>query len=76
MYKRIPRDNAYKLIARASREYSKNSGTLRFGQCLWNLMHQDYPDLANRFVGTDNDFYYTLSSVEAASMFWTCYVEI
>ena len=74
MYKRIPRDAAYKLIARASLEYSK-SRSLRYGQCLWNLVGQDYPDLADRFVGTDNDFYYTLSSVEAASMFWTCYVE-
>lgn len=74
MYKRIPRDAAYKLIVRASLEYSK-SRSLRYGQCLWNLVSQDYPDLADRFVGTDNDFYYTLSSVEAANMFWTCYVE-
>lgn len=75
MYKRIPRDNAYKLVARASREYSK-SDALRFGQCLWNLMSQDYPDLADRFVSTDNDFFYTASHVEAANIFWTCYVEI
>lgn len=75
MYKRIPRDAAYKLIARASLEYSK-SRSLRYGQCLWNLVSKDYPDLADRFVGTDNDFFYMASSVEAANIFWTCYVEI
>lgn len=74
MYKRIPREAAYKLIARASLEYSK-SRTLRYGQCLWNLVQQDYPDLADRFVSTDKDFFYTTSAVEAANTFWTCYVE-
>ena len=74
MYKRIPRDAAYKLIARASLEYAK-SRSLRYGQCLWNLVAQDYPDLADGFIGTDRDFFYTTSPVEAANMFWTYYVE-
>lgn len=74
-FERIPRDKAYKLIVRASLEYSK-SRNLRFGQCLWNLIDQDYPDVASQHCGNALDFYYTISAVEAADIFWTYYVGV
>jgi len=75
MYKRIPRDKAYKLSVRASLESSKSGGTMRFGQCLWSLIDQDYPDVAAQHCGSERDFYYAISAIEVADIFFAYYVE-
>lgn len=72
---RITQAQAYKLITRASIDSAKNPG-LRFGQCLWNLVGQDYPDLADKYCGTARDFYYTAFRMDVFDLFFTHYVEV
>ena len=71
--RRIPVDKAPLLLGRAHTEQAKNPG-LRYGQCLWNLIAQDYPDVADYYCGTEMDFYYEPIDL-SIDMYWTYYVE-
>jgi len=74
MTKKLDHNQAAKLIARAY-EIKAKSGTTRIGQNLFNLMHQDHPDLAEAAQGTDKDFFYQEDDGKALDTFMTHFVE-
>lgn len=48
---------------------------LRVGQNLINFLHEDHPDLANKFHGGDADFFYERDVSTVIETFYQYYVE-
>lgn len=71
---RIPSVHAPILVVRAEQVVSRHK-SCRFGQALWNLIHQDYPDLAEEHLGKDTDFFYSDDRVAVVMAFYEHYVE-
>ncbi|AEZ66241.1 hypothetical protein EXT67_20605 [Pectobacterium atrosepticum] len=72
--KLISQKEAAKLLDRAyalNREHPQ----LRVGQNLLNYIHEDYPDLANKFHGGDADFFYQRHVPTVIETFYQYYVE-
>lgn len=55
-------------------EKDKNKN-LRFGQVLWNLLYQDFPDLMNHFHASQFDFFYETDNKRVMDIFFEHYVE-
>lgn len=72
--KLISQQEAAKLLARA---YDLNSKfpQLRVGQCLWNYVEQDYPDLSAMFHAAEHDFFYQRHVPTVIETFYQHYVE-
>lgn len=60
-------------IDRAIDEKDKNK-SLRFGQALWNLLYQDFPDLMNHFHASQFDFFYETDNKRVMDIFFEHYV--
>lgn len=48
----------------------KRNSDLRFGQALYNTLHEHYPTLANSLCGTKDDFFYEIKSDVAYEKFY------
>jgi hypothetical protein len=49
----------WKVLVQAANEQIIEHPYLRFGQSLFNITHDLYPELANSVVGTNNDPFHT-----------------
>lgn len=74
MTKLLNHSQAGKLIDRTYKLVSVQN-QLRFGQALSNMLHQDHPDLANHFLGSDYDFFYERNQERVLEIFLKYYVE-
>lgn len=74
MTKKLNQAEAAKLISLAYK-IKGEACTTRIGQNLFNLMHQDHPDLAEGALGTDKDFFYQEDDGKALDTFMTHFVE-
>lgn len=72
--KLISKQEAAKLLARAY-DLNRKCPQLRVGQNLINHIHEDYPDLALKFHGTDADFFYQRHVPTVIETFYQHYVE-
>lgn len=72
--KLLTQEQAAKLLDQA---YSLNRThpQLRVGQNLINYIHEDHPDLAAKFQGSDADFFYQRHVPTVIETFYQYYVE-
>lgn len=63
--KPTPQEIFDKIWEEAGNEYIKYSGTLRYGQCLWNKAIDLAPEAVEPIRGTNSDCFYKDSNIDA-----------